>query len=188
MRRKAFPRMDVVRREDKEARITAFIEAFIAGGVAPNQSCLLVARSLRSPVARAVSALVKARRLGFNVEVIFSSFESELGERGTGATAWAHSVRLARNPKLLDAHELLVLGPATSWFGDCMRREPDKSDAWERFAADCEETARHARRSFERLWQASEPVAADARAGVRRAGSAAADSIRALPRQRASAR
>jgi hypothetical protein len=163
MRREAFPRIDVVRRGEKEARITQFIEAFIAGGAAGGENGLLIARSLRSPVARAVGALVETGRLDLRIHAIFSSLDGEAeSEAGSGVAAWAHSVRLARNPRLLDAHELLVLGPATSWFGDSMRREPDKRDAWERFASDCEETARHAQRSFERMWQASEPVTLDA--------------------------
>jgi hypothetical protein len=35
----------------------------------------------------------------------------------------------ARHPRLVEAHEQLVLGPETCWIGDCMQRDPAKCDA-----------------------------------------------------------
>jgi len=67
-------------------------------------------------------------------------------------------IRWACNPRLLDAHEELVVGPLTSWTGDCMRRDPNKRDAYESFNSGCAEAAGWARISFDRLWQASEPL------------------------------
>jgi hypothetical protein len=162
MRCKASPRIEVVRREDKESRLTNFILEFVkaSAGATEGQNALLVARSLKSPVVRAVKHLATTGRLRLRIHAILSSLEVEPGRAARpGELDFAESVRLARNPRLLDAHELLVLGPVTSWFGDSMRREPEKRDAWERFAAECAETARHAQLSFERLWQASEPIA-----------------------------
>src|SRR5262249_10884562 len=71
---------------------------------------------------------------------------------------WALQIRWARDVRLMDAHEQLVLDEQTSWIGDSMRREPLKHDAFETFAADCPDTARCLTVFFERLWQASEPI------------------------------
>ena len=50
-------------------------------------------------------------------------------------------VRWARKPRLIEAHEQLVLGPETCWIGDSMRREPSKCDAYETFVDACQATA-----------------------------------------------
>ena len=67
-------------------------------------------------------------------------------------------VRWARDPRLIEVHEQLVLGPRTCWTGDSMRRDPAKCDALETFIDDCAESAGTATASFERLWTASEPL------------------------------
>ena len=87
---------------------------------------------------------------------------------GTGETAriaeaclvsdWALQIRWARDLRLLEAHEQLVIGSATSWTGDCMRREPMSRDACEIYAPGCTESAQRAALFFERIWQASEPI------------------------------
>ncbi len=63
-----------------------------------------------------------------------------------------------RDPRLLAAHEQLVLAPDRAWIGDCMRREPTKRDTYERFAANAPDVAALATRSFERLWRAAVPM------------------------------
>ena len=65
---------------------------------------------------------------------------------------------MARDPRLLAAHEQLTLTATCTWVGDCMRRDPGKRDALERFAANCTQTGAHAIRSFESLWRATVPV------------------------------
>lgn len=67
-------------------------------------------------------------------------------------------VRWARRPRLVEAHEQLVLGPTVCWIGDCMRRDPAKCDAFETYVEGCGEAAGCAAVSFERLWIVSEPV------------------------------
>ena len=67
-------------------------------------------------------------------------------------------VRGARRPRLVEAHEQLVMSPTVCWIGDCMRRDPAKCDAFENFVEDCGEAAGCAAVSFERLWVISEPV------------------------------
>jgi hypothetical protein len=39
-----------------------------------------------------------------------------------------------------------------------MRRDPQKRDSLEYYAAECAQTAELARKSFERIWRAAEPV------------------------------
>lgn len=163
------PRLDVVRREQKEARLREFLlrQLGLAGEGAPATekaatSCLLIARSADSPAARIVLALgAQAMPPSFSVRAIFA----QLGGTETARIAeacrnsnWAIQVRWARDVRLLEAHEQLVLGSATSWIGDCMRREPTARDACELYAADCRDATRRATLFFERLWGASEPV------------------------------
>ena len=50
-------------------------------------------------------------------------------------------IRWAKNPRMLDAHEQLVIGPNSTWMGDCMRRDPTKRDAFQSFNVDCPEAA-----------------------------------------------
>jgi hypothetical protein len=164
MRSNNAPPMDAAKREQKEFRLRQFIEAFIdadaeqPGSDNGKRACLLIARSPDSPVARVIADLVRRQRLKLPVRAIFAAFDSP----GTsGAATCAEAVRIARDPRLLDAHEQLVLGPRTSWVGDCMRRDPLKLDAYEAFAADGRGKARRAAASFERLWQVSVPVNID---------------------------
>jgi len=117
---------------------------------------LLVARSVDSPVAQALC--VHAARLsvsGIRVKVIFS--EADNAAKLPAPFALPSECRLARDPRLLAAHEQLVLAPTCAWTGDCMRRDPAKRDALERFAPNCAETATMAARSFEKLWKAALP-------------------------------
>ena len=76
------------------------------------------------------------------------------------AIGFDHEVRWARHPRLIEAHEQLVLGPQTCWIGDCMRRDPMKCDAFESYVEGCGEAAGCALVSLERLWIACEPLLA----------------------------
>ena len=166
MSRTKSPHIDMVRLEDKESKLKSFIAQFLnearpVGSPTDNTVLLLVVRSLESPAAKAVAALAADGTLDLPVRAIVSvGTKAEIGSASEGTSAFfaGQTMRLARDPRLLDAHEQIVLGPATSWVGDCMRRDPMKRDAYECFAADCSETARWARISFERLWNASLPV------------------------------
>ena len=166
---KAPPSFGLVKRDEKETRLRAFIDERLANAPAAPQAqaleqttILVIARSSDSPVSKAVLAM-GAEATGRNVCVraIFTT----LGTSDTARIAEACQlsecglqIRWARDIRLMEAHEQLVLGPRSSWIGDCMRREPLKHDAFEVFAPDCEETAQRARLFFERLWKASEPI------------------------------
>ena len=154
-------RLHGVSNGEKIAKLSDFIASDLnsrsAQGLHPAGGCyLLLARSVESPVAQALCA--HAARLavsGIRVKVIFSEADSAV--RLPAPFALPSECRLARDPRLLAAHEQLVLAPTCAWLGDCMRRDPSKRDAHERFAANCAETATMAIRSFERLWKAAVP-------------------------------
>ena len=180
------PRLCIVKREEKETKLREFIFDHLAARTAavveadPFPSCLLIARSAESPVAKTVLAMgTDASLRGFSVRAIFAC----LGTAETARVAeacrvsdWGLQIRWARDLRLLDAHEQLVLGPTTSWIGDCMRREPSSRDACELFAKDCRETARRSNIFFERLWSACEPI-------FEREGAGFADIAQQLPAQ-----
>jgi hypothetical protein len=69
-------------------------------------------------------------------------------------------VRLTRDPRLIEAHEQMVLGERACWTGDSMRRDPAACDAYECFIDDGADHARAARSTFERLWATAGPLLA----------------------------
>jgi hypothetical protein len=158
----AKPRMDVVKREDKEAKLKAFISDYLlassAACVAP--PWLLIARSAESPVVQALLALAPAiRAAGLTVRTLYPEVAANASDTAAlSPVAYAGEVRVLRDLRLLDAHEQLYLDPRTSWVGDCMRREPAKRDAYEYYASDCTETADWCLKAFVRLWPKGEPV------------------------------
>lgn len=153
---------------EKVSRLTAFIaddlDARDALGMREAGECyLLISRSPESPVAQAL--LAHAERLtgmGVNVRVIFSETATATANGQPVSTFFnsAAECRVIRDSRLLAVHEQLVLTSTRSWVGNSMRRDPNKRDALERYAADCAETAAFARLSFENLWRMTTPVVA----------------------------
>lgn len=168
MSRKIAPFIDIVRLEDKEAKLKAFIKAVVertADTEEPVEDAglvLLIARSVDSPVAKAVASLVREGTLAKPLRTILALMPREDADAATVETFHSltegHGGHLIRDVRLFDAHEQIVLGPAASWVGDCMRRDPMKRDAYECYAADCTKTAGWALTSHQRLWAASEPM------------------------------
>lgn len=162
------------RHEEKLEHLQRFIGYFLdRTSISDNcdaeaRSLTVIARSPASPVAVAVQGAARElKALGIEARVIFARFDpaeqfaawAELvGELGGDFTI--DSLRWARRPALLDAHEQLVLGTAMCWSGDSMRREPDKRDAYEVYDTFEPVAAARARNAFQALWQLSEPVPA----------------------------
>lgn len=153
------PRMHVVKKEDKEAKLKDLIMKTLATGL-HGPEFLVVARSPSSPVVRAlcdlssqVAAAGVSIRLVLTTEAANGSDEADRPRLPTFA-----SCRVATDVRILDAHEQLVLGPAAAWTGDCMRREPCKCDAYECYADQSFETASWATRSFAQIWRAADPL------------------------------
>jgi hypothetical protein len=158
--------MSVTKRGEKEQRLGEFISEYLAEARSvrpqPNLEVLLIARSVDSPVVRAVTALApEIAAAGYSVRMIVAQADRETLPPGwvlSEAVEVDCEVRWARKPRLIEAHEQLVLGPQTCWTGDTMRRDPAKCDAYETFIDACAKTAASAATSFERLWLASEPL------------------------------
>jgi hypothetical protein len=163
----------LIRREEKQENLERFIGCYldrlsVIAAPAPGDCMVtVVARSPSSPVAHALSrAFGELRSLGVIMGVVFAKLEPaetlstwiDLAQPGSGDRGLV-SLRWARNPSLLDAHEQMVLGPVMSWSGDCMRRPPEARDAYELYDAFNEESARRAALSFRALWDASEALA-----------------------------
>jgi hypothetical protein len=159
-------RMSVTRSAEKEQRLGGFIGEYLAkisGDHRPlGNDIQVIARSVESPVVKAVASLAgEIVAAGCCVRLIIAQADRQSPPRD-----WALSrsvdvdceLRWARRPRLIEAHEQLVLGPETCWIGDSMRREPAKCDAYESYVDACAATAGSAAVSFERLWAASEPL------------------------------
>jgi hypothetical protein len=190
MSRRPAPLIDIVRMEDKETKLKAFIRTVVEQAATveagADQSILLIARSVESPVAKAVAALVKEGAILGPVKSIIAIIPRSDADQSVcealNALVGHHGARVIRDSRLFDAHEQIVLGPASSWVGDCMRRDPMKRDAYECYAADCVKTAGWARTSHNRLWDICEVMpeivfAPSAPAEVVEAAAAAAADI-----------
>jgi hypothetical protein len=147
--------MQIVRKEEKEARLVGFIGAQLAALVpdAGDARFLnVVARGFDSPVLRALAvhgAAIEAAGLVVRAIVVLD----ECGpEEGVAALLAKSDWRIGTDCRILDAHEQLVIGDHIAWIGDCMRREPAKRDAFECYSATCRDTARQAHRAFANLW------------------------------------
>ena len=158
-------RVSVTRHEEKEQKLQEFIYQHLAVPTAgahagPAFPIMIIARSLDSPVVKAVAGLAnEIAAAGLPARMILAQVDRErLPEEWGRAITFSHEVRWARHPRLIEAHEQLVLGPETCWIGDCMRRDPAKCDAYESYVEGCGEAAGCAAVSFERLWLACQPM------------------------------
>lgn len=187
MRLPSPPRIAVVSREDKEAKLKSFIADALAARRASavesfGDMITLVARAPDSPVAQAVLAMA-SEIAAANIAVRVVLFENEpMAEDCITASlldVGAIDARLLNDHRFASAHEQLVLGQGRVWIGDCMRRDPAKRDAFEMYHDDNVSTASHATASFVKLWDKSitlnRVVAAKVSADVILAGQQATD-------------
>jgi hypothetical protein len=153
---------------EKVAALSEFIahemDSRSARGMSTADPCyLVIARSPDSPVAQALRAhAANLTAAGIRVRAIFSEIEAGRAATATLSPPFSppSECRLTRDPRLLEAHEQLVLAPDCAWIGDSMRREPSRRDSYERFALNCAQTAANAACSFERLWRFATPAEA----------------------------
>jgi hypothetical protein len=131
---------------------------FIAANVAEGSEVTLIARSIDSPVVQACDAAADALAAA-NASVRAVFLQSNVGSwaEAPAGDGFARDIRLALNPRLLEAHEQLVIAPRAVWIGDCMRRDPSKRDAFSQEKVGCTVTATFAALSFEKLWQIGTP-------------------------------
>lgn len=165
MRFRSLPDVDVVKKEDKEARLEAFISNFLSrealDGDRKDQErvVLLIARSSESPVVRAlVSVVTRGLADGLSLKAVVTVPSSVAGIDWPSELAALTECHVVNDIRLLDGHEQLWLDGETVWIGDCMRREPSKRDAYECYAAGHAEMARFAEAAFNRFWQLGRPA------------------------------
>lgn len=168
MRLSTRPSMEVVTRDQKQARLEAFFRTHVeqrqarAGFASPPRPWRVVARSADSPVISAL-AVVANDYVG---ETLYIMALMAGGQPTAGQTCLFasfgrnHTIEVRRtiDARLIDAHEMLVLSSRTCWIGDSMRRDPLQRDSYECYAADCETIGRLSSISFDRLWAASRPA------------------------------
>lgn len=158
----------VMKHGDKIDSLTSFIAAaavrFEISSDLPRIAPTLLARSPESPVAQALLTAPAALFSFGAPRIIFTRLAStpsvpELPD--AMALSVNRQFRLLADPRLLDAHEQLVLGTDCCWIGDCMRRDPMKRDAFETFAEGCGVTTGFAIKSFEHLWAIARPIGSE---------------------------
>lgn len=161
--------IEVVKKEDKEARLSAFVLQYldqlaqdVAGSDAKPQQLTVVARSIESPVLKALSTHAEAIRAhGIEVRAVVTTLDFGIGEVNGDTVDLSFAdggMRMLADGRLFEAHEQLTLGTNTVWCGDCMRREAAKRDAYERYCQNGTEATTWAISAFERLWQAAMPI------------------------------
>ena len=145
-----------MKREVREQRLHDLVERYIAQLAqskehsATELSVDIIAHSPDSPIAVAVAArLAELKSAGVILRAIFASIEPEPSlARWLSESAW---VRWARDVRLLEAHEQLVLGNARCWSGDAMRRGSTKTDLFESLNEGHPQAALMGRQAFDRL-------------------------------------
>ena len=166
-------RMSVTRREEKDRRLEAFVARGLEARAALTQPaatalgapCAItaIARSVQSPVVKTIATHAREIAAAGGTVRLLLARPDGLAASGAlaavGAAALACEVRLARNPRLIEAHEQLTIGARVAWTGDTMRRDPATSDAYECFVEDCPEITAAAAATFERLWGDGAPLA-----------------------------
>lgn len=164
------PRMDVVKRENKEAKLKTFIVNHLSTTVASAspEPWLLIARSVESPVVLALTAMeAELEAAGIRVLALLTEMAPAVGDSAVASDLKiVGTFRVLSDVRLLDAHEQLRLDGTTSWIGDCMRREPAKRDAYECHATNCTETADWTRKAFDHMWAKGKPVSLTTRPAV----------------------
>jgi hypothetical protein len=125
----------------------------------------VIARSAASPVARAiVTHGARLARQNATIQAVFAELGAERTRDGwtlAGPTLpFVSAVRHMAQRCYHDVHEQLIIGNQNVWYGDSLRRDPDKRDALSLFTRDCVMTARMAKRTFDQVWTLSHQLVA----------------------------
>ncbi len=166
MRPKTPPFQPNESKEEREHKLRDFILAAIGDTATRRDDAVVVlARSPDSPVIRALLSLsgqLAARGQGAAIILAGGAVAAENETWNLVVSGdFVHEIRLTTNPRVLDGHEQLVVGGAAVWYGDSMRRDPWKRDAYAAFLADEPITADNARVTFARLWASGKSIYAN---------------------------
>ena len=126
-------------------------------------------RSLVLGTATALLVVGAAGAIGIGLGAIRINFAGSAGQ----SSRHLSEVRIIRDPRLRDAHEQLIIGGTSVWFGDSLRRDMNRRDLFEQFHADAPDAARAAANGFQQLWSRTEPCLS--------LPALAADSLSAVP-------
>ncbi len=77
------------------------------------------------------------------------------------------NLRWLKRSQLLEAHEQMTLGNAFTWWGDCMRREPENRNSFEVTSTFDSVAANRSIRAFDALWGAAEAAPFGRKGGMR---------------------
>jgi hypothetical protein len=153
--------MDKLDQEGREEQLREFVRSALARQAAAKGALVLLAKAPNSAVARALFSLsTELASVGISAEIVFASGSTVMAGDTWNLSfdpTFAHETRLLRDHRYLDGHEQLIFGHHT-WFGECMRREADKRDAYSAFVRDNAEMAARGRRTFAALWASAERI------------------------------
>jgi hypothetical protein len=149
-------------RTDKETRLKDFIaESLDALAESPGAAGIVtvIARSNESPAARAlIAALSEAHGASLDIRVIVADARTEDPAALSLRDIAGVDCRLLSDPRFGASHEQLVIGRTHVWIGDCLRRDPNKRDAFELYHKADPIARKCAIISFERLWARAKPL------------------------------
>lgn len=150
-------------KEEREARIKDFIVSALDERASGRADAIAVlALSPASPVMKALLSLsdeLAKRRVGAHIVLAGGATASEDETWSMSFSAkFIHEIRLTSNPRVLDGHEQLVVGDQGVWYGDCMRRDPWKRDAFASFLPNDIAATRSGRTTFGRLWSGAQSI------------------------------
>ncbi|HEY8194556.1 MAG TPA: hypothetical protein VIF13_05870 [Hyphomicrobium sp.] len=172
---------------DKEARLKDFIAEGLSGLAAGVVGTVtLIVRDSESPVARALGvALSEGLLEASSIKVILASAQIEDGAPSLRDVAGVEC-RLLKDPRFGASHEQLVIGRTHVWIGDCLRRDPNKRDAFELYHKADAAARMYAAVSFEKLWAHAKPMkpVTTGSVSLEAIAAAQADDAEALPRPR----
>jgi hypothetical protein len=149
-------------RTDKETRLQDFIVESLAAlaespGIAGTVTAIV--RNCESPAARALlAALSEARKTRLDIRVIIA--DVRIGDPNSPSLRDITGIecRHLSDPRFGASHEQLVVGRTHVWIGDCLRRDPNKRDAFELYHKADPVARKCAAISFERLWARATPL------------------------------
>jgi hypothetical protein len=154
------PHLIMATRTDKEARLKHFIAEGLAQrpeGSVGTEPITIVARNPDSPAARALCAALSESDLRVGARVIFGETNSDDRTSASLLDVSGCEFRVLGDPRFGAAHEQIVAG-LNVWTGDCLRRDPNKRDAFEIYHTKDAAIRLFAVTSFTRMWQSARPL------------------------------
>lgn len=161
MRTASPSRLMMMARMDKEARLKTFLTEGLtrrAEDVSCAEALTILVRNPDSPVARALAATLADARQNLSIKILIGDTNSEEPASAALLDLDHAEYRVLADPRFAAAHEQLVIGTSHVWIGDCLRRDPNKRDAFELYHTADRIIHRFATASFEKLWAFGRPV------------------------------